>query len=325
MFRGFARGDHHAAAGRFAPARGAANLERLAGDDRGCGVADVHRIGVHHPRHDLRVSVDVRRRHVFLRADRVDDFGDVAPRQRFDFALRHLGRVANHAAFAAAERNVRDRAFPRHPRGQRGDFVERDARVIANAALRRTERDVVLDAIAGEYLDLAVVHLDRARHDDLSLRMGEDLPDARFEVEDARRSIELLEHVIEDRSVIRHVAPKWNRPKYRGLLHLVNCYLLQSDRVLGFLRERWWYVAGKSNHKDTEPQRRTVSVRRVGCRRQPDGRTPRSANTKRTGAGRLVFTDRGVLPRRYAPLTGLDGPHVFAARRRASTPRLKLR
>ena len=105
----------------------------------------------------------------FLRADRVDDLGDVAARQRFDLALRHLGRVADDAALAAAERNVRDGALPGHPRGQRGHFVERDAGVIADAALGRAERDVVLHAIAGEDLDLAVVHLHRTRHDDLPL------------------------------------------------------------------------------------------------------------------------------------------------------------
>jgi hypothetical protein len=93
---------------------------------------------------------------------------------------------------------VRDSAFPRHPRGERRDFVERHAGVVADAALRRSERDVVLDAVAGEHFDLAVVHLHRARHDDLALRMREDLPDARIEAEDARGAVELLEHRIED-------------------------------------------------------------------------------------------------------------------------------
>jgi hypothetical protein len=50
--------------------------------------------------------------------------------------------------------------------------------VIADAALGRSERDVVLHPVAGEDLDLAVVHLDRARDDDLAFRVGEDAPDA---------------------------------------------------------------------------------------------------------------------------------------------------
>ena len=193
-------GNHDAAAGRFAAAERSAELDRLAGDHRRRRVADVHGVGVHHPRHDLLVGVDVGRRHVFLRADRVDDFRDVAARQRFDLALRHLRRIADDAAFAAAERDVRDRALPRHPRGERGHFVERDAGVIADAAFGRAERDVVLDAEAGEHFDLAVVHLHRTGDDDLPLRVGEDLPDAGVEIEQSGGDVEFLEHRAERRS-----------------------------------------------------------------------------------------------------------------------------
>ena len=115
-----------------------------------------------------------------------------------------MRRVADHAALAAAERQLRDRALPRHPRRQRRHFVERDVGVIADAALGRAERDVVLHAVAGEDLDLAVVHLDRARHDDLPLGMGEHLPDAGIEIENARRAFELLEHRAEERAVCGH-------------------------------------------------------------------------------------------------------------------------
>ena len=204
MLRGFARDDHHAAARRLAPPERPAHLDRLAGDDRRRGVADVHRVGVHDPRHDLFVGVDVGRRHVLVGADRVDDLGGVAARQRFELALRHLGRIANDAALAAAERQLRDGALPRHPRRERRHFVERDVRVIADAALGRAERDVVLHAIAGEDLDLAVVHLHGAGHDDLALGLGEDLPDAGFEIENAGGDLELLEHRREQRTVCGH-------------------------------------------------------------------------------------------------------------------------
>ncbi len=206
-----ARGDHHAAAGRLAAAERSAELERLARDDGRLGVADVHAVGVHDPRHHLIVGVDVGRRHVLLGTDRVDDFGDVAARQRLELAPRHPRRIADDAALAAAERDVRDRALPRHPRRERRHLVERDARVIADAALRRPERDVVLHAVAGEDLDLAVVHLHRARHGDLALGMREDLPDARLEVEKPGRAVELLQHRIEDRSVGRHDPPVTDR------------------------------------------------------------------------------------------------------------------
>ena len=88
----FARDDHHAAAGRLAAAERSAHLDRLAGDDRRRGVADVHAVGVHHPRHDLVVGVDVGRGHVLLRADGVDDLRDVAARERLELAARHPRR-----------------------------------------------------------------------------------------------------------------------------------------------------------------------------------------------------------------------------------------
>ena len=204
MLRRLARDDHHAAAGGLAAAERAAHLDRLAGDDGRRRVADVHAVGVHHPRHDLIVGVDVGRGHVLLRPDRVDDLGDVAPRQRLELALRHPRRVADDAALAAAEGDVRDRALPRHPGRERRDLVERDVGVIADAALGRTERDVVLDAVAGEDLDLAVVHLHRTRDDDLPLGMREDPPDAGLEVEDAGGAVELLEHRPEDGAVFGH-------------------------------------------------------------------------------------------------------------------------
>ncbi len=162
------------------------------------GDADVHAVGVHDPRHHLLVGVDVRRRDVLLGTDGVDDLGDVAARQRLELAARHLRGVADDAALAAAERDPGDRALPRHPRGECRDLVERHARVIADAALGGAERDVVLNAIAGEDFDPAVVHQDRARHDDLTFGVRQNLPDVRLQSEQARGAIELLQHRAED-------------------------------------------------------------------------------------------------------------------------------
>src|SRR5439155_615570 len=78
MLRRLARDDHHAAAGRFTAAQRSAELGRFAGDHRRRRMADVHAVGVHHPRHHLLVRVDVGRRDVLLGTDGVDDLGDVA-------------------------------------------------------------------------------------------------------------------------------------------------------------------------------------------------------------------------------------------------------
>ncbi len=57
-----------AAPGRFAPAGGAADAHRLAGDDLGDSVALVDGIGVHEPRHDLLVCAHVGANDIGMRA-----------------------------------------------------------------------------------------------------------------------------------------------------------------------------------------------------------------------------------------------------------------
>src|SRR5918993_5114243 len=74
----------------------------------------------------------------------------------------------------------------------------------ADAPFGRAQRDVVLHAVPGEHLDLAAVHLHWTRDGDLPLWPRQNFPDAGFQVEDARRSVELLEHGAEDRAVCRH-------------------------------------------------------------------------------------------------------------------------
>ena len=196
--------NHHSPPRRFASSERPTHLDRLAGDDRGGGVTDVHAVGVHDPRHHLVVGVDVGCRHVLLRSDRVDDLRDVAAGEGLELAAGHSRGVADDAALAAAKWHVRHRTFPRHPGGERRDLVEADIGVVSNTALGGPERDVVLNAIPGEDLDLAVVHLDRTRDDDLTLGVREDLPDARVEPKQTRRSIELLEHGVEDAAAAFH-------------------------------------------------------------------------------------------------------------------------
>src|SRR4026209_412691 len=62
------------------------------------------------------------------------------------------------AALAAAVRDADDRALPGHPHRQGLDLVERDVLVVPDAALRGASPEVVLDPIAREDADRAVVH-----------------------------------------------------------------------------------------------------------------------------------------------------------------------
>ena len=62
----------------------------------------------------------------------------------------------------------------------------------ADAALGRAATQVVLDAIAGEDLDAAVVHLDREVDGQLATRLPEDPTEAGVQVEHVSGEIELL-------------------------------------------------------------------------------------------------------------------------------------
>ena len=121
-------------------------------------MAFVHRERVHKPRHDLRVRIHVRRGHVLVGADESFERGSISSRQSFDFDERHLGRVADDAAFAPAERDADDRALPGHPHRKRFHFVERDAGVVANATFGGAARRIVLRAVTGKNLNRIIRH-----------------------------------------------------------------------------------------------------------------------------------------------------------------------
>ena len=170
----------------------AADRERLAGDDAEHRVALVHRERVEDPRHHLRARADVGRRDVALRADLVDDLGRVAARHALELLGRELLRVADDAALGAAEREVHQRALPRHPHRQRLELVERDRGVVADAALRRAARDVVRDAPAGEDAHAAVVHRHRDRDLDRLLARAEDRDEVVVDAERVGHVLQLL-------------------------------------------------------------------------------------------------------------------------------------
>ena len=189
--------DHAAASRRFPAAERAAHLDRLPGHDRRDGMSHAHRIGVHDPRHDTLVRVDIRRGHVGIGTQRRDDRRGVAAREPLELANTHLQRITHHAALRATERDVDDGALPRHPGRQRRDLVERDVEVEADATLCRTARRVVEHADAGVDLHLTVVEHHRNRRGDLLLGVPEHLVDAGLEVEQFCRAVEARHHRFE--------------------------------------------------------------------------------------------------------------------------------
>src|SRR6185312_9628260 len=118
-------------------------------------------------------------------------------RDALELGDAQLERIANHAALGAAKGNVHHRALPRHPRGERFHFIAIDVRIESNPSLGRTTRRVVQHAIAGEHLDLPVVHEDGDRQRDLFFGVAEDLVEARFQIEQLGCPVEPRHHVLE--------------------------------------------------------------------------------------------------------------------------------
>lgn len=144
--------------------------ERFASDDRGNEVAGVSRVGIGHPRHGLLVSSHVRCHDVGIGADEWNHLHGKSAGEPFEFACGHAARIASDAAFAATERQVHQRAFPGHPHGEGGDFSEIHGRVVTQAALDWTARQVVLDPVAEEHFSAAIIAVDRHGDSDPAFR-----------------------------------------------------------------------------------------------------------------------------------------------------------
>src|SRR5271166_6161447 len=175
--------NHHAAAGGFAAATRTAQFDGLAGDDRGGGLARVHRVGVHHPGHGLLVGADIRRWNIALGAQPIRKFGGVAPGEALEFTAGHFARVANDATFGAAKRDVYHRAFPGHPGGERAYFINADIRGKTNSTLTGPPYGGVQHAIPGENFELSAVHADRDVQGDFLVGIFQVTIDALFEAE----------------------------------------------------------------------------------------------------------------------------------------------
>ena len=180
-----------ALAGRVRAADRTADGDRLAGHDARHRIAPMHRDRVHDPGHRLGVRAHVGCRDVRVGADDPLELGSEATGQGFELLRTHRARIAGHAAFGAAERDVDEGCLPGHPHRQRPDVIEIGLRVESQAALGRPARDVVLDPVALEDLDRAVITLDGEMHRELPLRDPEDGAQAGFERDVVGRGIEL--------------------------------------------------------------------------------------------------------------------------------------
>src|ERR1700737_1137521 len=110
-----------------------------------------------------------------MRANNDRNFGGIAARESLQFRRTHALGVADDAAFRAAKGDADDRALPGHPHRQSLYLVQRHLRAITNAALGRAAIDVMLNTVAREGLDAAIVQAYRKIHCQFALGLSRDL------------------------------------------------------------------------------------------------------------------------------------------------------
>ena len=140
-------------------------------------------VGIHHPGHHLGVGSQVRGRDVPVGGQEVLNIRGVTPGEAVEFTLTQAGGIALDAALGSAEREIQEGVFPSHKGRERTDFVQVGQRVIADATLVGAAGAIVLDPIAAENLDPAIVHAHRHLDSEFAPGAAEHLAQAVGEVE----------------------------------------------------------------------------------------------------------------------------------------------
>ena len=184
------RRHHNAAAGSRRASEGAAHADSLAGDEARLKLSGNLAVFVHHPAHNLRISIHIGSRNILLLADKRRNLVNIATRQGLQLALRQLRRVYNNAALAAAIRQSGNSTFAGHPERQCLDLIHADILMIAHTALGRTENCTMLTAITGKNPCAAIIHLHRNRHFQRALRCSNNSCCASVELHNFNRLIQ---------------------------------------------------------------------------------------------------------------------------------------
>ena len=118
-------------------------------------------IFIHHPCHDLRCRVNVRRRDVFGYPQCSCNGADISTGKTFFFIFRKLLGVANYSALATSQGNIHHRGFPCHPGGKCPYGINGFVRMPSDASLGRPARGIVSNPECVKNLCKTVVHFHR--------------------------------------------------------------------------------------------------------------------------------------------------------------------
>src|SRR5262245_37413234 len=165
---------------------------------------DCHRVGVHDPCHRLRIGVHVGRCDITIGTDHQKDLGGIAPCEPLQFTLRHCCRVAHDATLSTTVGDVGGSTFPCHERSECLHLVQRDVGVIAYSAFGWSASDVVLNPVAIEDSDRAIVHTDRQRNDELPFHVRHDFTQVKRQFQNVGCRFKTSAHHVEQAASFFH-------------------------------------------------------------------------------------------------------------------------
>jgi hypothetical protein len=178
-----AHGDHDPVAGRLFAPEGAAQADRLPGDDARAVSRMQRLVFVEHPQHMAGARHQIRPRDVPGRAEVEAHPSNPAAAEPLLFQRTQVVRVAGHPAHAAPQGQDDDGTRPGHQQRQRLDVLGGFLRVEAQPAAARAAGVVVLNARTVEHAHPAVVHAHRDGKAELADGGPQEIPGGRIQTE----------------------------------------------------------------------------------------------------------------------------------------------
>ncbi len=160
MFHCLADVIHHAISGGFGAAQRSPAAHRFAGNHAGSIFPAQGGIFIHHPSHHLWGCAHIGGRYVVAWTNIFPDLFHISAHQPLFFTDGKGGRVNNHAAFTASQRDVCNSTLPGHPHGQSAHGVRSLGGMKPQSAFMRSAGIIVLHPETFENADRSIIHSD---------------------------------------------------------------------------------------------------------------------------------------------------------------------
>ena len=156
--------NNNATSGSSSTSQGAADTNRLTGNKAGLILTGKLAVFIHHPAHNLSISIHIRCRDITFFTDNRCNFIYITARQTLQLSFRKLRRIYNNTALTTAIRQACHGTFTGHPKGKCLYLIHAYILMITYTALCGAKDCAVLATVAGKYFCSTVIHFYRNRN-----------------------------------------------------------------------------------------------------------------------------------------------------------------